>query len=605
MKNLILALIALFASSCGCGRINSAAAAAEGDGIECRDNDECDDGEECRDAKCLPVGELSCDDGEELKDGECVCVDEQACGGEPSEGEGEPECLLNADCGVSGIVCLDAECVEIPSEGEGEEPECRLNADCGANEVCLDAECVPADVNGPCVRNVDCGDGEVCLDAQCVDMPDVPVDPPSGDDVLCVWFDQAVDVDEAGFFTDGDEAFPADQDNVTHICVTLDLAANGLAHFNLRLDGTVYLAYNDNNQRSALNNAFDRFTLNGSTVTVTALPVQCADDPRGCTGSERIPTTGVDAWIGVEPDAVECNDNGDCSGTDVCLNAQCVPAGVSGCANNADCGANQVCLNAQCVQDPGVECTFNDDCVGDEVCLNAECILQTANACADNGDCVGTDVCLNAACVPTNGTCTDTGDCGSGETCLAGDCVVVTGGGPPPTGQAAAIIENASGKETVLEIRADQFPLCNSATGCSNGDPEVFRKSAAHVVDLAGCMNQVLYSPEDEAETGIVDPTNDLVSVVDGVFRIDFSLARFSCPGNQFARIFLVSTVHKDGSGRPNPDWDYRNVDWRTTAFNGVGSAFLETDPYTGFAIVEVELIYDADGNLLRIEPGA
>jgi hypothetical protein len=118
-------------------------------------------------------------------------------------------------------------------------------------------------------------------------------------------------------------------------------------------------------------------------------------------------------------------------------------------------------------------------------------------------------------------------------------------------------------------------------------------------------MNQVLYSPEDEEETGIVDPVNDLVSAVDGVFRIDFSLARFSCPGNQFARILLVSTVQKDGSGRPNPDWDYRNVEWRTTTFNGVGTAFLETDPSTGFAIVEVELIYDTDGSLVEIVPGA
>lgn len=646
MKYAFLFLLAVSAASCS--RINAPAASADGETPTCGEGEVLDDGacvcvagsacderapapdddDDDRepvgcldDADCVPGG--VCDDdgvcrdvvsppGGCVRDSECptghTCTDDGDC----VDTSTEPACARDDDCASDEACTDDGACVRVEPEPQG----CVRDSECPSGHVCTDdGDCVDADDPDPtpaCTDDGDCAGTDVCTDdGDCV--PTEP--PPPGDDTLCVLFDQAVDVDDAGFFTDGDQELPADRNGVTSVCVTLDIAADGLAHFNLRLDQATYLAHNENDERCALAGDFLRATLNGSTVDVVALPTHCEDDPRGCSGSELVPVAGCDAWIGVEQ-VVECADDGDCAGTDVCDDdGACVPVA------------------------PAPECDADADCVGDDVCDDdGNCVDPPAPVpeCADDGDCAGTDVCNDdGACVATSAVpactfdaecgaderCNDAGDCvdaappepcvldnecGLDEVCNdAGTCVEVTGNGPPPTGQAAAIIENASGKETVLEIRADQFPLCNAATNCSNGDPEIFRKSQAHVIDLGGCLNNILFDPAAEEETGVVDPVNDLVNVVDGVYRIDFSLARFSCPGTQFIRLTLVSTVQKDGSGTPNPDFDYRNVEWRTMTFGGVGSAFKETDPLTGFPIVEVELVYDADGELIRIEPGA
>lgn len=170
---------------------------------------------------------------------------------------------------------------------------------------------------------------------------------------------------------------------------------------------------------------------------------------------------------------VECNNNPDCNGTDICQNHQCVPAtcndnikdgtetdidcggACSGCATNQDCLVGADCLDKICSGNPlkcaaplcndsvqnGTEsdvdcggtcpgCAFMENCNGNADCLGGQCTAGTCAAtCTDtvkNGtegdvDCGGT--CANKC--TTGDTCNVAADCDSGVcnvTCQAPAC---------------------------------------------------------------------------------------------------------------------------------------------------------------------------------------
>jgi len=64
-------------------------------------------------------------------------------------GGGAGSCTRNSDCS-SGLVCLDARCVTLPSgSGGGTGAQCVRNAECSSGQVCLDGAC-SAPSNGGC-----------------------------------------------------------------------------------------------------------------------------------------------------------------------------------------------------------------------------------------------------------------------------------------------------------------------------------------------------------------------------------------------------------------------------------------------------------------------
>jgi hypothetical protein len=93
----------------------------------------------------------------------------------------------------------------------------------------------------------------------------------------------------------------------------------------------------------------------------------------------------------------ECRGTGDCQGTDICVDNECVdrPAVPIACSDADPCDGGLVCVGNVCV----LECDGDEDCDGALICLGGGCVLD--NECDEDDDCDDPllEICLLGLCV--------------------------------------------------------------------------------------------------------------------------------------------------------------------------------------------------------------
>ena len=93
----------------------------------------------------------------------------------------------------------------------------------------------------------------------------------------------------------------------------------------------------------------------------------------------------------------ECTGTGDCPGTDICVDNECVtrPAVPILCDDDTDCSGGLACIGDICV----LECEDDDECAGSLLCLGGACVLDTE--CDIDDDCEDPllGICLLGLCV--------------------------------------------------------------------------------------------------------------------------------------------------------------------------------------------------------------
>ncbi len=131
---------------------------------------------------------------------------------------------------------------------------------------------------------------------------------------------------------------------------------------------------------------------------------RCQSGVSGCTATVPISP----------PPGPQCNNNGQCSGGQVCEGGQCVA-----CTADPQCGGGLVCLSGACQTPP--PCAF----VGLQVACssNADCCTSSTGAVCEDNLCpsAGNIVC----CKPDGESCETTCDCCGENFCVDDICVFV------------------------------------------------------------------------------------------------------------------------------------------------------------------------------------
>lgn len=164
---------------------------------------------------------------------------------------------------------------------------------------------------------------------------------------------------------------------------------------------------------------------------------------------------------------IDCQNNTDCDGDDVCEDGQCVPDGSGGgedcdleaadctgdtpflddqscqcveCAGSADCdGDDEQCVDGFCTDDDGGggDNGGDDGCVSGQTCGAAGgscggdypyCIDDCCVECIGAADCDGDDICTQDGVCGSSSGCTDESDCPVGYDCDNGQCVAPDAG---------------------------------------------------------------------------------------------------------------------------------------------------------------------------------
>jgi uncharacterized protein (TIGR03382 family) len=130
-----------------------------------------------------------------------------------------------------------------------------------------------------------------------------------------------------------------------------------------------------------------------------------------------------------------CTSSADCAAGQVCSQSMCIddepPAG---CTNNSQCPGIAICVVGDCVN---VECEQDANCVGDDVCVDNTCVAGVpggegegegggnTNDCQDDGDCRVNEDCVAGTCEPRGSLddCTRDRDCTDDEICEDDLCI--------------------------------------------------------------------------------------------------------------------------------------------------------------------------------------
>jgi hypothetical protein len=217
----------------------------------------------------------------------------------------------------------------------------------------------------------------------------------------------------------------------------------------------------------------------------------CVDD-NSCTTTGEV-CDGRDTCVPL-PDG-ECRDTDDCTGSEICVDGECIDPGSEGCqfdyqcnggicVNNAcrplcpNCGSGSVCVSGIC--QPANECTTSQQCNAGEHCVGGRCLP----GCNGSGQCDSPDVCIDGFCRPDPTphpfctVATQSTDCASGSVCVDGACRVSC---TTPNMSSAecmaedvAYIECSAGLICLTEIEADPDCLtvedCTGTQSCVNGE---------------------------------------------------------------------------------------------------------------------------------------
>lgn len=351
-------------------------------GTTCTDGNACTQTDTCQDGSCVGGNSVVCNPLDQCHQaGTCntstgICSNPNAPNGTPcgdSSACTQTDTCQNGTCvGGNNVVCS-------PSD------QCHVAGVCNPTTgVCSD----PAAPNGTtCNDNDECTLDDACQGGSCV-----------GDEVECVASDQC---HEAGVC-----------DSVTGECSDPE-----------SLNGTGC----DDGDECTLTDTCQSGTCVGDNAVVCSAPDDCHDagvcNPLTGLCSAPAPLTGT-----------PCDDNDECTQTDVCENGVCLGGNDVICTPSDQCHDAGECdpLSGDC-SDPeslngtgcndGNLCTLNDTCQGGLCTSSGNVVCSASDQCHNPGTCDPvTGVCSNPA-KPNGTTCDDGNACTQANTCQAGSCV--------------------------------------------------------------------------------------------------------------------------------------------------------------------------------------
>lgn len=477
------------------------------DGSEGCDDGNNTSGDGCS-AGCLVELGDPCTSGNDCTSGycntNCGCDDDADCSGSEYCNLTSHACVVAA-CGNGALEGAEGCDDGGTTPGDGCDSSCliELGELCSASAACASGFCDSADSTCACNEDGDCSGGDLCNTAT---APNSCVAPGCGNGVL-----------ESGEACDDDNAVAGDGCGAACL-VELTYACTGNAQCE---------------SGSCVSNKCvcdgDSDCGSGNLCNTGAAPPVCVapgcgngvlESGEGCDDSDVAPGDGCDAGCLIELtyacstgpecasafcDAADntcaCNDDADCSGSDVCL----ISAAPNACVATG-CG-NGVLESGEACDDGGT--TAGDGC-------NAACLLELDQSCGADGDCASGD-CDGAAFVCV---CKLTTDCPVGQLCYLGanppDCVASGCGNSVLESGEACDDGNASTGDgcdalCLLELGEN----CSSNSECGSGFCEAATgtcacndqldcplgqvcdtHASANVCVLAGCQNFVLESGE-------------------------------------------------------------------------------------------------------------
>ncbi|GMV43166.1 MAG: hypothetical protein AMXMBFR64_48820 [Myxococcales bacterium] len=432
-------------------------------GSACTDGNACTTGDKCQNGQCLG-SVLSCDDGKQCTDDSCDPA--KGCQNIPNTkacDDGNPcttgdVCKTGACTAGAAVVCNDGNpctndscnpqaagtgdlCVYVPivipcDDGNKctKNDACALGVckgetvNCNDNDVCTDDLCNPAsgcysilndatcNDNEPCTSESKCIAGQ-CLGTKSTDCNDNNV----CTDDSCLLGVGCKHVNNTGVCDDG------------KVCTEADKCASGICSGTAKLcndadpctsdacvepTGCLYTGIsgtlcNDNNQ---------------CTQTDVCQSGNCVgSNPKVCDDGKVCTTDSCDAATGCKfvNNTNACDDGNPCTTTDVCSNGVCVGSGGLNCDDGNPCTTDTCSLTSGCAYTNNtLPCNDNNACTHTDKCKSGSCTDVLPVNCDDGNVCTADSCDILAGCqyAPKTGPCSDNNACTDNDTCVGTSC---------------------------------------------------------------------------------------------------------------------------------------------------------------------------------------
>lgn len=390
----------------------------------------CPSGSVCRpnDGKCVrSCATVKCATGQFCEGGTCVkdpCA-ANACGTGrvcDTSNTAKPKCIKDPCSTTSckhGRACYRGLCVDDP---------CASMTCPDAKEQCVAGQCVS---RPSCLVDIDCQGDDVCVGGVCL-APGCYTKTPkcAGANNRCLEATCQTDKCADGSLTCAADEFCRPTDNkcvkscASVTCKTGEMCVDGKCEADPCAGKTCAAGEVCVAGKCEKDNCSTANVCKSGRVCDTNQN-KCLDDPCAgvtCPDAKQVCRAGQCQ----APD--QCQFDGDCPGSSICVKGKCV---VPTCPNTA-CPQDKVCVDGVCLDDPckGVTCQANQYCSGGtcvdtcagvfcpkgEICVSGSC---TKDPC-DGKQCASGEVCRNGACVKDECTATS---CKGGRKCDVDKCV--------------------------------------------------------------------------------------------------------------------------------------------------------------------------------------
>ncbi len=309
--------------------------------------------------------------------------------------------------------------------GNDDRSECDVDGDCPGSALCQDNECVPQTVQ-PCDATTPCPEGFFCSAAgEC--LAPTPTDGDRDGDGV------ADDADNCPDVVNADQA-DADGDGVGDACASTVEPGDSCEDSSACDFGLVCVPGEPECQEVGCGNDGDCPSDALCVGTICRWAPACTGDGDCdtpdivgvCVGGQCQPGCDFNDDCGPEGIAIcvdnncrfACEDANTCDPGERCIEGACIPDECLGTSFD-DCPDGERCNgNGECVVYTTCEDDF--DCSDTELCVDGVC--EAAQACGSDLNCGRGEICSNGTCRPTT-TCEGDDDCGDNEQCIGGLCV--------------------------------------------------------------------------------------------------------------------------------------------------------------------------------------
>ena len=379
----------------------------------CSDNNPCTIGDVCKSSACTPGSPKVCNDGNACTNDSC----------NPQSTDPAQLCVY-----VNIVIpCDDGDaCTKNDTCGSG---VCKGQAiNCADGDVCTDDLCNPASGCYSILNDAACDDNEPCTsESKCVSGSCLGTKSTNCDDSNVCTDDSCLagvgckHVNNTGLCDDG------------KVCTEADTCASGLCVGTAKLcndndpctsdacveptgckyTGVSGATCNDNNQ---------------CTQTDICQSGTCVgSNPKNCNDSKVCTTDSCDPAVGCKNvnNTVSCDDGNPCTTTDTCSNGVCVGTGGLNCDDGNPCTTDNCALGSGCsYSNNTLPCNDNNACTQNDTCKSGSCTdVQSVN-CDDGNVCTADSCDSLAGCgyAPKSGPCTDNNACTENDTCANSAC---------------------------------------------------------------------------------------------------------------------------------------------------------------------------------------